>query len=150
MGILLGVKKMVAVTLAAASDITSELGRHCPSPFSPQNVRITSGKRPKFSQNLFRLSSGYITYIQGSYLRPFKPCDVIKGIEWLQYNIYLIWLSYPATLHHNSSSPAITSKMMMCQVAVPGHIILVLQNKKYSYLITLIIYPSLHGIAPFD
>ena len=32
MGILLGVKKMVAVTLAAASDITSELGRHCPSP----------------------------------------------------------------------------------------------------------------------
>jgi len=34
MGILLGVKKMVAVTLAAASDITSELGRHCPSPLT--------------------------------------------------------------------------------------------------------------------
>ena len=32
MGILLGVKKSVAVTLATASAITSEPGRHCPSP----------------------------------------------------------------------------------------------------------------------
>ena len=32
MGILLWVKKSVAVTLATASDITSKLGQHCPSP----------------------------------------------------------------------------------------------------------------------
>ena len=31
-----------------------------------KNVWITSGKRPKISQNLFRLSSGSVTYIQGS------------------------------------------------------------------------------------
>ena len=35
--------------------------------FLTENVRTTSGRRPKFSQNLFRPSSGSVTYIQGSW-----------------------------------------------------------------------------------
>jgi len=64
MGILLGVKKMVAVTLAAASDITSELGRHCPSP-------ITN----TYKHKLYCTRVLSCTY--------FTICDVIHLIIWV-------------------------------------------------------------------
>ena len=38
--------------------------------FSPWNVWITSGIRPKISRNLFRFLSGFVTYIQGSCYLP--------------------------------------------------------------------------------